>query len=54
MKIKANMKIPRSDSFKGLSVENWEKLNLGEEIELEKIPDALQPYLDSKKKKKDK
>ena len=55
MKVKAIERIPRSDSFKGLSTEDWENLNAGKEIDLNEIPEPAKPYLNiSKAKKKDK
>ena len=38
--------IPSSDSFKGLSFSNWEALNDGQAVELEKVPDMAKPYLE--------
>lgn len=55
MKVKATERIPRSDSFKGLSTEDWENLNAGKEVDLNEIPEPAKPYLNiSKAKKKDK
>lgn len=55
MKVKAIGKIPRSDSFKGLSIEDWENLNAGKEVDLNEIPESAKLYLNiSKAKKKDK
>ena len=56
MKVKAIQRIPRSDSFKGLATEDWEKLNSGKAVELEEIPELAKEYLNisTKEKKKDK
>tara|TARA_Y100001938_G_C8087680_1_gene433026 strand:- start:1295 stop:1462 length:168 start_codon:yes stop_codon:yes gene_type:complete len=55
MKVKAKSPIPPSESCKGLNTEDWEKLNAGEEVELDEIPEPAKPYLDIPKKiKKDK
>jgi|TARA_B100001939_G_scaffold324435_1_gene316440 hypothetical protein len=56
VKKKKDCMIPSSDSFKGLSFSDWEALNDGQAVELEKVPDMAKPYLegqsDNKKDKK--
>ena len=56
VKKKKDFMIPSSDSFKGLSFSDWEALNDGQAVELEKVPDMAKPYLegqsDNKKDKK--
>ena len=51
MKVKAKSKIPPSDSCKGLKTEDWDKLNAGEEVDLDEIPEMAKPYLTEQKKK---
>ena len=46
VKKKKDCMIPSSDSFKGLSFSNWEALNDGQAVELEKVPDMAKPYLE--------
>ena len=45
VKKKKDMMIPQSDSFKGLSVNDWEKLNDGQKVKLDEIPELVKPYL---------
>ena len=50
--------IRSSDSYKGLPTEQWEQLNLGEQIFVKEIPDVLKEYVEiveetKKEKKKD-
>jgi hypothetical protein len=56
VKKKKDCMIPSSDSFKGLTFSDWEALNDGQAVELEKVPDMAKPYLegqsDNKKDKK--
>ena len=55
MKVKAKSKIPSSDYYKGLSTEDWNKLNAGEEVEITDVPESVKPYLNlPEQKKKDK
>ena len=46
VKKKKDCMIPSSDSYKGLSYEDWEALNDGQAVELEKVPDMAKPYLE--------
>ncbi len=52
-KYKSNKYINESDSYKGLSNEDWEKFNNGEAVELKEVPDALKPYVEEVKNKKE-
>ena len=54
VKKKKDMMIPQSDSFKGLSVNDWEKLNDGQKVKLDEIPELVKPYLENMNKGKDK
>ncbi len=46
--------MPRSNSFCGLDLTVWERLNSGESVELNRVPPAAQPYLIEQKTKKGK
>ena len=46
VKKKKDCMIPSSDSYKGLSFSDWEALNDGQAVELEKVPDMAKPYLE--------
>ena len=52
MKVKAKLKIPSSESCKGLSTDEWNQLNEGKEIEIAEVPEAAKPYLDLPEQKK--
>lgn len=52
MKIKSIKSIPRWDSFKGLSVPDWERLNSGKSIEIDEIPPLLEDYVEEVKRSK--
>ena len=54
MKVKANKPLPHFDSYCGLGVEDWEKLNNGEVVELKKVPAKAKEYLQEVKIKKEK
>lgn len=54
MKIKLKDKkklLPRWDSFCRLNTNDWEKLNAGRIVEIDKIPKPAIPYLEIIKKK---
>ena len=46
--------IPSSDSYKGLSYEDWEALNDGQAVELDEVNDTLKPYLEGQSENKQK
>ena len=47
MKIKLkNKPIPHFDSYCGLSVKDWIKINSGKKIEVKSISDKLEKYVD--------
>ena len=52
-KYKSKKHINESDSYKGLSTEDWEALNRGEAVDLDKVPEAAKDYLEEAKKKKE-
>tara|TARA_R100000808_G_scaffold2941_3_gene10968 strand:- start:4149 stop:4316 length:168 start_codon:yes stop_codon:yes gene_type:complete len=52
VKVKAKSKIPPSDSCKGLSEDVWNRLNQGEEVEIDEIPNLAKPYLEILEQKK--
>jgi len=52
-KYKAIKYINESDSYKGLTTEDWEAFNRGETVELDKVPEAAKDYLEEAKKKKE-
>ena len=52
-KYKSNKYINESDSYKGLNTEDWEALNRGEAVDLDKVPEAAKDYLEEAKKKKE-
>tara|TARA_A100000172_G_C3042442_1_gene111028 strand:- start:313 stop:495 length:183 start_codon:yes stop_codon:yes gene_type:complete len=54
VKKKKDMMIPMYDSYKGLSFNDWEKLNDGQAVELKEIPELVKPYLENMDKGKDK
>ena len=52
MKVKLkdiNKKIPSYSSYYGLDTSDWEKLNAGKVVNLEKIPGLAEPYLEKEK-----
>ena len=51
VKKKKDMFIPMFDSYKGLSFDDWEKLNDGQKVKLKEIPELAKPYLDMGKGK---
>tara|TARA_R100000808_G_scaffold7129_1_gene21022 strand:+ start:4160 stop:4333 length:174 start_codon:yes stop_codon:yes gene_type:complete len=57
MKIKISDKkkpIPPWESYCGLSVEDWEQLNAGKEVEVDSIPPAAEEFVTETKKKETK
>ena len=52
-KYKAIKYINESDSYKGLTTEDWEALHRGETVELDEVPAAAKDYLEEAKKKKE-
>ena len=52
-KYKAIKYINESDSYKGLNTEDWEALNRGEAVDLDKVPEAAKDYLEEVKNKKE-
>lgn len=52
-KYKSNKYINESDSYKGLSTEDWEAFNRGETVELDKVPNAAKEFLEEVKNKKE-
>lgn len=50
-KYKAKEKLPRSNSFCGLDIEVWEKLNEGESVDIKDVPAVAKPYLEASKTK---
>tara|TARA_R110002167_G_scaffold124787_2_gene304465 strand:+ start:2717 stop:2887 length:171 start_codon:yes stop_codon:yes gene_type:complete len=52
-KYKATKYINESDSYKGLSTEDWESFNRGETVELDKVPSAAKEFLEEVKNKKE-
>tara|TARA_R110002012_G_scaffold3851_1_gene17873 strand:+ start:804 stop:974 length:171 start_codon:yes stop_codon:yes gene_type:complete len=52
-KYKSNKYINESDSYKGLNTEDWEALNRGEAVDLDKVPEAAKDYLEEVKNKKE-
>ena len=53
MKYIAKKQIPIDDEFKGLKTVDWDNLNNGEAVELEKVPHKVKPYLEKANKKKE-
>ena len=45
-KYKSNKYINESDSYKGLNTEDWEALNRGEAVDLDKVPEAAKDFLE--------
>ena len=45
-KYKAIKYINESDSYKGLTIEDWEAFNRGETVELDKVPEAAKEFLE--------
>jgi|TARA_R100000808_G_scaffold11625_2_gene29641 hypothetical protein len=54
VKKKKDCMIPSSDSYKGLSYEDWEALNDGQAVELDEVSDTLKPYLEGQSENKQK
>tara|TARA_R100001463_G_scaffold23977_4_gene57283 strand:- start:6788 stop:6961 length:174 start_codon:yes stop_codon:yes gene_type:complete len=52
-KYKAIKYINESDSYKGLTIEDWEAFNRGETVELDKVPEAAKGYIEKEKNKKE-
>lgn len=52
-KYKAKKYINESDSYKGLTIEDWEAFNRGETVELDKVPEAAKGYIEKEKNKKE-
>ncbi len=52
MKIKAVKHIDIFDSYHGLNMEDWNSLNAGKVIEIDKIPKVLKGYVETVKEKK--
>jgi len=52
IKKKKDCMIPSSNSYKGLSFENWEALNDGKTVNIEKVPADAKPYLDGEQNNK--
>ena len=55
MKYKSIKWIPQWDSYKGLHYNDWQRLNNGKIVELEKVPELAEEYLQKvvKQKKKE-
>ena len=55
MKVKLKnkeIKMPMWDSYCGLNTDDWEKLNAGETVSIDKIPKFAIPYLEKLKKER--
>ena len=53
MKVKLkDKKLSRWDSYCGLNTDDWEKLNAGETVSIDKIPKFAIPYLEKLKKER--
>jgi len=45
-KYKSNKIMNQFDSYKGLKKDDWESFNRGEEVELDKVPEAAKEFLE--------
>lgn len=54
-KVKKDVVVPRENSFSGLNTTDFHNLNNGKTVELDFLPKAAEPFLESvgKEKKKD-
>jgi hypothetical protein len=54
IKLKKGQSVPRDNSFSGLSKKDWNSLNAGKEIELDKLPKMVKPFIEKEKSIKEK